>query len=128
MMEKVDAVAKMRNEQTSTIHAFEQCCAAGVQPATPWGMTPLRKKIIALARKFDGAIMTEFQVMDLRGTIGSMDDTLTDEEVLMFLEHLASGREYDMLISATKPSKKLVKVNVDKDLKITVSPAPFSKS
>lgn len=91
-------------------------------------MTPLRKKIVALARKFDGAVMTEFQVMDLRGTIGSMDDTLTDEEVLMFLEHLASGREYDMLISAQKPSKKLVKVHVDKDLKISVSPAPFSKS
>ena len=91
-------------------------------------MTPIRKKIIALARKFDGAIMTEFQVMDLRGTIGSMDDTLTDEEVLMFLEHLASGREYDVLISAKKPSKKLVKVNVSEDLKITVSPAPFSRS
>lgn len=91
-------------------------------------MTPLRKKIIAMARKFDGAIMTEFQVMDLRGTIGSMDDTLTDDEVLMFLEHLASGREYDMLISGQKPSKKLVKVHVDKDLKGSVSPAPFSKS
>ena len=53
--------------------------------------------------------MTEFQVMDLRGTLNSMDDTLTDEEVLMFLEHLAQGREYDMLISATPPSKALTR-------------------
>jgi hypothetical protein len=72
--------------------------------------------------------MTEFQVMDLRGTLNSMDDSLTDEEVLMFLNHLAEGREYDMMISATPPSKKLVKVHVDKDLKVTVSPPPFSKS
>jgi hypothetical protein len=91
-------------------------------------MTPLRKKIVALARKFDGAIMTEFQVMDLRSTLNSMDDTLDDDEVLMFLEHLAQGKEYDVLISGTAPSKKLVKVHVDKDLKVTVSPAPFSKS
>lgn len=90
--------------------------------------TPIRKKIRALAKKFDGAIMTEFQVMDLRGTLGSVDDTLTDEEVLMFLEHLASGKEYDVLISGSKPSKALVKVHVDKDLRVSTSPAPFSKS
>jgi hypothetical protein len=91
-------------------------------------MTPLRKKIIATARKFDGAIMTEFQIMDLRSTLNSMDDSLTDEEVLMFLEHLASGRSYDILISATPPSKRLWKVHVDKNLAVTTSPAPFSQS
>lgn len=91
-------------------------------------MTPLRKKIIALARKFDSKIVTESDAMWLRATLGSMDDTLTDEEVWSFLSRMAEGREPEIVISATAPKKGLVKVHVDKDLNVTVVPAPFSKS
>lgn len=91
-------------------------------------MTPLRKKIIALARKFDGSIMTGFQVMDLKSTLGSMDDTLTDEEIYSLLSHLAAGRGPDMVISAIPMDKRLMKVHVDENLRVTVSPPPFSKS
>jgi hypothetical protein len=91
-------------------------------------MTPLRKKIIALARKFDGAILTGFQVLDLQSTLNSLDDTLTDEEVYSLLLHLSEGKPPDILISATPPSTRLVKVRVDKDLRVTAVPAPFSRS
>jgi len=91
-------------------------------------MTPLRKKILTLARRYDGAILTVDQAMDLSGTMNSMDDTLTDEEVWMFLSMFAEGREPEIVITAMKPNKRLVKVNVDKDGKVTTSAAPFSKS
>ena len=91
-------------------------------------MTPLRKKIIVLARKFDGAILTAFQVLDLESTLNSLDDTLTDEEVYSLLSHLSEGRPHDILISGTPPDQRLMKVHVDKDLKVTTSPAPFSRS
>ena len=91
-------------------------------------MTPLRKKIIALARKFDGAILTAFQVLDLQSTLNSLDDTLTDEEVYSLLSHLSEGRPHDILISATPPDQRLLKVHVDKDLHVSTSPAPFSRS
>ena len=91
-------------------------------------ITPIRKKIIALARKFDGAILTGFQVLDLQSTLNSLDDTLTDEEVLSLLTHLYEGRAPDILISGSPPDKRLFKVNVSKDLEVTRSPAPFSRS
>src|SRR5262245_39306636 len=53
-------------------------------------MTPLRKKILALARKFDGTYMTADQAMWLSSTMGSMDDTLTDDEVWMFLSNISN--------------------------------------
>jgi hypothetical protein len=87
-------------------------------------MTPLRRKILALARKYDGAIMTVNQAMNLESTMGSMDDTLTDDEVWMFLSLFAQNHD---TVPLTK-SKKLVKVNVDKQGKVTTSPAPFSQS
>jgi hypothetical protein len=87
-------------------------------------MTPLRKKILALARKYDGAIMTMNQAMNLESTMGSMDDSLTDDEVWMFLSLFAQNHD---TVSLTK-SKKLVKINVDKDGKVTRSPLPFSQS
>jgi hypothetical protein len=90
--------------------------------------TPLRKKILALARQFDGKIITADTAFFLRSTLGSMDDTLTDEEVLMFLTRFAEGKTFDTVISATPPDTSLVKVNVDKAGKVTVSPAPFSRS
>jgi hypothetical protein len=56
-------------------------------------MTPLRKKILTLGRKYDGQIMTAEQAMSLQGTLNSMDDTLTDDEVWMFLSMFAEGRD-----------------------------------
>jgi hypothetical protein len=91
-------------------------------------MTPLRKKILALARKLDGAIVTADQAMMLSSTMGSMDDTLTDDEVWMFLSRIANNIEPDIVISPTKPDKRLVKVNVDKNGKVSISRPPFSKS
>ena len=87
-------------------------------------MTPLRKKILALARKYDGAIMTMNQAMNLESTMGSMDDSLTDDEVWMFLSLVAQNHD---TVSLTK-SKTLVKINADKDGKVTRSPVPFSQS
>jgi hypothetical protein len=91
-------------------------------------MTPLRKRILALARRFNGAIMTADQVMELRATLGSMDDTLSDDEVFMFLSHLAEGRPPEIMISALPRNSRLVKVHVDNELKVTTSAAPFSRS
>ena len=91
-------------------------------------ITPIRKKIIALARKFDGAILTGFQVLDLQSTLNSLDDTLTDEEVLSLLTYLYEGRAPDILISGSPPDQRLFKVNVSQDLTVTKSPAPFSRS
>jgi hypothetical protein len=91
-------------------------------------MTPLRKKILALARKFDGKYMTVDQAMMLDSTMGSMDDTLTDDEVWMFLSRIAGNIEPEIVISATKPDKRLVKVRVDKNGKVTTTRAPFSDS
>jgi hypothetical protein len=68
-------------------------------------MTPLRKKILTLGRKYDSQIMTVEQAMSLQGTLNSMDDTLTDEEVWMFLSMFAEGREPDIVIRADKPDK-----------------------
>ena len=91
-------------------------------------MTPLRRKIATLARKFDGTIMTGFQAMDFASTLNSLDDTLSEEEVYSLLTHFAAGKGPEMLISAVAPSKKLMKVHVDKNLRVTTSPAPFSES
>jgi hypothetical protein len=91
-------------------------------------MTPLRKKILALARKFDGAYMTADQAMMLSSTMGSMDDTLTDDEVWMFLSNIANNIEPTIVISATKPDRRLVKVSVDKNGNVTTSQPPFSQS
>ena len=91
-------------------------------------MTELRKKILALARKFDGRIMTADQSLWLRATLGSMDDTLTDEEVWSFLCGCEDGLGPEIVISAQPPDMELVKVSVSKAGKVTVSPAPFSRS
>jgi hypothetical protein len=91
-------------------------------------MTPLRKKILALARKFDGTYMTADKAMMLNSTMGSMDDTLTDEEVWMFLSRLADNIDPEVVISAMKPDNRLVKVRVDKKGNVTTTRAPFSES
>ena len=72
--------------------------------------------------------MTADQVMELRATLGSMDDTLSDDEVFMFLSHLAEGRAPEVVISALPRNSRLVKVHVGKDLKVTTSASPFSRS
>jgi hypothetical protein len=91
-------------------------------------MTPLRKKILTLARKYDGQIMTADQAMSLQGTMNSMDDTLTDDEVWMFLRMFAEGREPDIVITAMEPDNRLVKVCIDEKGQISVEPAGFSRS
>lgn len=88
-------------------------------------MTPLRKQIVDLARKYDGAIMSEMDSMMFRGTVGSLDDTLYDSEVFSLL---SGFREPVFSISAKSRRKNLVQVHVAEDLTITVTPAPASKS
>ena len=91
-------------------------------------MTPLREKILKLARTFDGQIMSANDAMMLKSTMGSMDDTLTDDEVYMFLKSQAEGEAPLMSISATPPDNRLVKVNVSAKGEVTVSAPPFSRS
>jgi hypothetical protein len=91
-------------------------------------MTPLRKKILTLGRKYDGQIMTVEQAMSLQGTLNSMDDTLTDEEVWMFLSMFAEGREPDIVIRADEPDKRLVKVQVDEKGQVSIVHSGFSRS
>jgi len=92
------------------------------------GMTPLRKKILALGRKYDGQIMTVEQAQSLQGTLGSMDDTLTDDEVWMFLKLFAEGREPDIVIRADEPDNRLVKVRVDEKGQVSIAAPGFSQS
>jgi hypothetical protein len=91
-------------------------------------MTPLRKKILTLARKFDGTYLTADKAMMLSSTMGSIDDTLTDEEVWMFLSRIADNIDPEIVISALKPDGRLVKVHVDKNGQVTTSRPPFSRS
>jgi hypothetical protein len=53
--------------------------------------------------------MTVEQAMSLQGTLNSMDDTLTDDEVWMFLSMFAEGREPDIVIRADKPTSASLK-------------------
>ena len=57
-----------------------------------------------------------------------MDDTLTDEEVWMFLRMFAEGREPDIVIRADEPDKRLVKVRVDEKGQVSIAPPGFSQS
>lgn len=91
-------------------------------------MTPLRKKILSLAQQFDGQIMSAPDAMMLQSTMGSMDDTLDDNEVYMFLKNQAEGEAPLMSISQGPPDNRLVQVKVSKEGRVTVSPPPFSKS
>ena len=91
-------------------------------------MTPLRKKILTLGRKYDGQIMTAEQAMSLQGTLNSMDDTLTDDEVWMFLSMFAEGRDPDIVIRADEPDKRLVKVRVDEKGQVSIVSPGFSRS
>ena len=93
-------------------------------------MTPLRKKILALARKYDGALMTMNQLMDFKSTMNSMDDTLTDKEVWSLLSrfHETKGAPPEFCFPPLKPNNRLVKVSVAPDGKVTSSPSPFSES
>ena len=91
-------------------------------------MTPLRKKILALARKYDGQLMTADQAMWLQGTMNSLDDTLDEEEAWRFLQSFARNKDPEIVISATPPDQRLVKVSVDENGQVSVGKSGFSSS
>ena len=91
-------------------------------------MSPLRKKILAAARKYDGQLMTADRAMWFQGTLNSLDDTADDKEVWSFLQWFAKGCDPDVVISATGRDNQLVKVRVDEQGHVSVVGPGFSRS
>jgi hypothetical protein len=91
-------------------------------------MTELRQKILTLVRKFDGQLMTADQAMWLQGTMNSLDDTLDDQEAWHFLQAFARNKDPEIVISATPPDQRLVKISVSEDGQVSVGKSGFSTS